>query len=131
MMGFAKGSTHPAGQHGTAKVSVTLDKAASERGTSIAEWRRRTSSRNWRLNLSTVPPCFGQTAMKVGAGPLEPGNSSGRLRRYWTEQGAPMHSTLTAKANDDPHDVVVVAPDAIRVAPSDDEISDLLHQAAR
>lgn len=42
-----------------------------------------------------------------------------------------MHSTLTAKPSDDPHDVVVVAPDAIRVAPSDDEISDLLHQAAR
>ena len=42
-----------------------------------------------------------------------------------------MHSTLTAKPSDDPHDVVVVAPDAIRVAPSDDEISDLLQQAAR
>ena len=41
-----------------------------------------------------------------------------------------MHSTLMSKANDDPHDVVMVAPDAVRVAP-DDELSDLLHQAAR
>jgi hypothetical protein len=42
-----------------------------------------------------------------------------------------MHSTLTAKPSDDPHDFVVVPPDAVRVAPSDDEISDLLQQAAR
>jgi hypothetical protein len=42
-----------------------------------------------------------------------------------------MHSTSTPKSNDDPHDVVVVAPDAVRVAPSEDELSDLLHQAAR
>jgi hypothetical protein len=51
-----------------------------------------------------------------------------------------MQSTLTAKPSDDPHDVIhdviVVAPDAVRVAPSDvapsdAELSDLLHQAAR
>jgi hypothetical protein len=48
-----------------------------------------------------------------------------------------MQSTLTtSKPSDDPHDIVVVAPDAIRVAPSevapvDAEITDLLHQAAR
>jgi hypothetical protein len=42
-----------------------------------------------------------------------------------------MHSTLTPKPSDDPHDVVVVTPDAVRVAPSDDELSNLLHQAAR
>jgi hypothetical protein len=42
-----------------------------------------------------------------------------------------MHSTLTPRPNDDPHDVVVVAPDAVRVAPSDAEISHLLQQAAR
>jgi hypothetical protein len=52
-----------------------------------------------------------------------------------------MQSTLTtpkttAKPSDDPHDIVVVAPDAIRVAPSevaavDAELSDLLQQAAR
>lgn len=43
-----------------------------------------------------------------------------------------MHSTLTAKPGDDPHDVLVVAPDAVRVAPSDEkELSSLLHQAAR
>jgi hypothetical protein len=42
-----------------------------------------------------------------------------------------MQSTLTPKASDDPHDVIVVAPEAVRVAPSDDELSDLLQQAAR
>jgi len=42
-----------------------------------------------------------------------------------------MHSTLTSKPGDDPHDVVVVAPDAVRVAPSDEELSNLLQQAAR
>jgi hypothetical protein len=48
-----------------------------------------------------------------------------------------MQSTLTfPKPDDDPHDVVVVAPDAVRVAPSDaappdDEIASLLQQAAR
>jgi hypothetical protein len=40
-----------------------------------------------------------------------------------------MHSTPTAKPNDDPHDVLVVAPDAVRVAP-EDELSSLLHEAA-
>src|ERR1700674_2166831 len=42
-----------------------------------------------------------------------------------------MNSTLTPKPSDDPHDVVMIAPDAIRVAPSDEELSDLLHEAAR
>jgi hypothetical protein len=42
-----------------------------------------------------------------------------------------MHSTLNPKPSDDPHDFVVVAPDAARVAPSDDELSNLLHKAAR
>jgi hypothetical protein len=42
-----------------------------------------------------------------------------------------MHSTLNPKPDDDPHDVVVVAPDVVRVAPSDQEISHLLQQAAR
>jgi cell division protein FtsB len=56
-----------------------------------------------------------------------------------------MQYTLTAKQSDDPHDVIhdvmVVAPDAVRVAPSDvapsdiaasdDELAALLHQAAR
>src|SRR5450432_1205677 len=42
-----------------------------------------------------------------------------------------MHSTLSPKPGDDPHDVVVVAPDAIKVAPSDEELSGLLQQAAR
>lgn len=42
-----------------------------------------------------------------------------------------MHSTLPAKPTDDPCDFVVVEPDAVRVAPSDEELSELLHQAAR
>jgi hypothetical protein len=42
-----------------------------------------------------------------------------------------MHSTLKPKQADDPHDFVVVPPDAVRVAPSDDELSDLLRAAAR
>jgi hypothetical protein len=42
-----------------------------------------------------------------------------------------MHSTLDPKPSDDPHDVVAVAPDVVRVAPSEEEISHLLQQAAR
>ena len=42
-----------------------------------------------------------------------------------------MHSTLFSKPSDDPYDVVVVAPDAVRVAPSDEELSKLLRRAAR
>jgi hypothetical protein len=42
-----------------------------------------------------------------------------------------MKSTLPSKLTDDPCDVVVVEPDAVRVAPCDEELSDLLHQAAR
>jgi hypothetical protein len=42
-----------------------------------------------------------------------------------------MHSTLKLKPTDDPHDFVVVAPDAVQVAPADDEISNLLREAAR
>lgn len=42
-----------------------------------------------------------------------------------------MQSTLNQKPSDDPHDVVVVAADVVRVAPSEQEISDLLQQAAR
>jgi hypothetical protein len=41
-----------------------------------------------------------------------------------------MQSTLPPKQSDDPHDVVVVAPDVARVAPADDELSNLLHIAA-
>src|SRR3954452_24834610 len=42
-----------------------------------------------------------------------------------------MHSPLPAKPCDDPCDVVGVPPDAVGVAPSDEELSDVLHQAAR
>jgi len=42
-----------------------------------------------------------------------------------------MNSPLPAKPCDDPCDVVAVAADAGRVAPSDEELSDVLHQAAR
>jgi hypothetical protein len=41
-----------------------------------------------------------------------------------------MDSTLKPKPTDDPHDFVVVAPDAVRVAPADEELSTLLHKAA-
>jgi hypothetical protein len=42
-----------------------------------------------------------------------------------------MHSTLKPKQTDDPHDVVVVAPDVVQVVPADEELSNLLHDAAR
>jgi hypothetical protein len=42
-----------------------------------------------------------------------------------------MQSTLPPKPSDDPHDIVVVAPDVVQVAPADQELSDLLHDAAR
>lgn len=42
-----------------------------------------------------------------------------------------MHSTSKPKQTDDPHDIVVVAPDVVRVAPADEELSGLLHDAAR
>ena len=42
-----------------------------------------------------------------------------------------MHSTPKPKQADDPHDIVVVAADAVAVAPADEELSNLLHDAAR
>ena len=42
-----------------------------------------------------------------------------------------MPSTLNTKPADDPHDFVVVPPDMVRVVPSDDELSDVLRDAAR
>ena len=42
-----------------------------------------------------------------------------------------MQSTPNPKQSDDPHDFVVVAPDAVTVAPAHDEIATLLHDAAR
>jgi len=36
-----------------------------------------------------------------------------------------MHSTLNPKQNDDPHNVLVVAPDVVPVAPTDEELSKL------
>ncbi len=42
-----------------------------------------------------------------------------------------MHSTLPPKPSDDPHDFVVVPPDVVQVVPGEDELSSLLHQAAR
>ena len=42
-----------------------------------------------------------------------------------------MHSTLKPKPSDDPHDVLVVAPDVVQIAPADQELSNLLHDAAR
>jgi hypothetical protein len=42
-----------------------------------------------------------------------------------------MQSTLNPKQTDDPHDFVVVPPGVARVAPADEELSNLLHKAAR
>jgi hypothetical protein len=42
-----------------------------------------------------------------------------------------MQSTLKPKQTDDPHDMLVVAPDVVQVAPADQELSNLLHDAAR
>jgi hypothetical protein len=42
-----------------------------------------------------------------------------------------MHSTLKPKPTDDPHDFLVVSPDAVRVVPGEEELSDLLRAAAR
>jgi hypothetical protein len=42
-----------------------------------------------------------------------------------------MHSSLNPKPTDDPHDIVAVAPDDVRVAPAEEELSNLLRQAAR
>src|SRR6202140_4496572 len=41
-----------------------------------------------------------------------------------------MHSTLKPKPTDDPHDFLVVSPDAVRVVPGEEELSDLLRPAA-
>jgi hypothetical protein len=38
-----------------------------------------------------------------------------------------MHSTQTPKQTDDPHDVLVVAPDVVLVAPTDEELAKLAH----
>ena len=38
-----------------------------------------------------------------------------------------MQSTLDSKLSDDPHDVLVVAPDVVLVAPTDEELSKLAH----
>jgi hypothetical protein len=42
-----------------------------------------------------------------------------------------MQSTLNPKQIDDPHDVLMVAPDVVQVAPADEELSKLLRDAAR
>lgn len=42
-----------------------------------------------------------------------------------------MQSMLTPKPSDDPHDIVVIAPDAIRVSPAADEIESLLKDKVR
>jgi hypothetical protein len=42
-----------------------------------------------------------------------------------------MQSMLTPKPSDDPHDIVAIAPDAIRMAPADEEIESLLKEKVR
>src|ERR1700712_4457960 len=59
------------------------------------------------------------------------GTSLGVHRRHWIENGAPMQAMLTPKPSDDPHDIVVVAPDVVRVAPADEEIESLLKDKVR
>src|SRR5712672_3690964 len=88
--------------------------------------RRRTESESAKKrefpgpNLSIVPPSFGQTAVKSGAGTWS------IWRRFAGRAlcpdiglitGAPMQSTLKPKQTDDPHDFVVVAPDPVQDAP--------------
>jgi hypothetical protein len=42
-----------------------------------------------------------------------------------------MHSTLKPKEADDPHDVLVVGSDVVPVAPANEQLSSVLHDAAR
>jgi hypothetical protein len=42
-----------------------------------------------------------------------------------------MQTMLNPKPSDDPHDIVMIAPDAIRVAPADEEIESLLKDKVR
>jgi hypothetical protein len=42
-----------------------------------------------------------------------------------------MHSTVNPKPTDDPHDVVVVPPDLVRVAPADEELVQMVQDLAR
>ena len=42
-----------------------------------------------------------------------------------------MQSTLNPKPSDDPHDILIIAPDAVRVAPADEEIESLLKDKMR
>ncbi|MBA2402379.1 MAG: hypothetical protein H0V72_27540, partial [Bradyrhizobium sp.] len=53
------------------------------------------------------------------------------VRGHRIEYGAPMQSMLKPKPTDDPHDILVVAPDAVRVAPVDEEIPSLAPDAVR
>src|SRR6266478_1645654 len=42
-----------------------------------------------------------------------------------------MQSMLNPKPSDDPHDVLVIAPEVVRVAPADEEIESLLKDKVR
>src|SRR3981189_1004211 len=84
--------------------------------------------------LSIVPPSFGQTAVKCGAGSRRAGVNPPAARcagDIGLSRGAPMHSTLKPKQTDAPHNIVVVAPAAVAVAPADQQLSSRLHDAAR
>jgi hypothetical protein len=109
------------------------------------------------LNLSIVPPWFGQTRMEGGALPialssgvetvrvkeaLQTRNPEPRFDSVETEEalayirnaglsrGAPMQSTLHPKLTDDPHDVIVVPPDMVRVAPDPARVAPDVARAA-
>jgi hypothetical protein len=53
----------------------------------------------------------------------------GSPRENAHQYGAPMQSTPNPKQIDDPHDILVVAPDVALVAPADEELSKLAHDA--
>src|SRR5437879_12969004 len=58
-------------------------------------------------------------------------NAPVALRVTLDRDGAPMDSMLKPKLPDDPHDILMVAPDAVRVAPADQEASDPIRDVMR
>ncbi len=80
------------------------------------------------VEIALYSPSYRHASVKLGwsVGRESSANPpAAALRRFWTEYGAPMQSTLPPKPNDDPHDVLVVAPDVVLVAPTDEELSRL------
>src|ERR1700737_2375470 len=120
-----------------ASSSDEVSKAPSARRLNISSGERTSSRKAVAIIgpiVSIVPPCFGQIGVKCVAGCRRPSvNPPAALNAgdIGLSRGAPMQSTLKPKQTDDPHDVVVVAPDVVQVAPADEELSRLLADAAR